>query len=72
MGLNGLKTVFIPDSSDNIQELSQVVFIQKLFVWHITLDQTTEEVITRKFNLQSNHTIYKVNFINNNNEISAV
>ena len=57
LGLKGLKTVFIPDSSDNIQKLSQVVFIQKLFVWHITLDQTTEEVITRKFNLQSNHTI---------------
>ena len=57
LGLNGLKTVFIPDSPDNIQKLSQVVFIQKLFVWHITLDQTTQEVITRKFNLQSNHTI---------------
>ena len=57
LGLKGLKTVFIPDSSDNIQELSQVVFIQKLFVWHITLDQTTQEVITRKLNLQSNRTI---------------
>ena len=42
LGLKGLKTVFIPDSSDNIQKLSQVVFIQKLFVWHITLDQTTQ------------------------------
>ena len=56
LGLKGLKTVFIPDSSDNIQKLSQVVFIQKLFVWHITLDQTTEEVITRQLNLQSNRT----------------
>ena len=56
LGLKGLKPVFIPDSSDNIQKLSQVVFIQKLFVWHITLDQTTEEVITRQLNLQSNRT----------------
>ena len=56
LGLKGLKTVFIPDSSDNIQKLSQVVFIQKLFVWHITLDQTTQEVITRQLNLQSNRT----------------